>query len=103
VAAARAAGGGAAPLLLLLHDPSAHARRGRPSPPRNLPLPTQPSIPAPPPTPQLVRSLTICRVLVVPRAAYTAIASEFVTSARAVLENLQRMAETLVQQEFRGE
>ena len=63
----------------------------------NAPPPSNPP-PTPLPTPQLVRSLTVCRVLIVPRAAYNAIASDFTQSARAVLENLQRMAETLVQQ-----
>jgi hypothetical protein len=55
-----------------------------------------------PPPLQLVRSLTVCRVLIVPRAAYSSIASDFTQSARTVLENLQRQAEQLVQQEFRG-
>jgi len=55
-----------------------------------------------PTPPQLVRSLTTCRVLVVPRAAYVAIAADFTQSARTVLENLQKQAEQLVQQEFRG-
>ncbi|GBF99143.1 potassium channel [Raphidocelis subcapitata] len=51
---------------------------------------------------ELVRSLTVARVMVIPRAAYAAIASEFTLSARTVLENLQKMAEAMVQQEFRG-
>ena len=38
---------------------------------------------------QLVRSLTVCRVLVVPRPAYSALASDFPLSATAVLEALQ--------------
>eukprot|EP00775_Hariotina_reticulata_P006155 gene6155-6392_t len=46
---------------------------------------------------ELVRSLTVCRVLVVPRPAYVALAQDFPLSATAVLENLQRNAETVRQ------
>ncbi|GBF99447.1 hypothetical protein Rsub_11933 [Raphidocelis subcapitata] len=44
------------------------------------------------------RCLTVCRVLVLPRSAYTAIATNFPISARQVLENLKNRAEELVRQ-----
>lgn len=47
----------------------------------------------PPLPPQLVRSLTVCRVLVVPRPAYAALAADFPLSSTAMLEALQRNAE----------
>lgn len=40
-----------------------------------------------------MRSLTVCRVLVVPRPAYVALAQDFPMSATSVLENLQKNAE----------
>jgi hypothetical protein len=42
---------------------------------------------------QLVRSLTVCRVLVVPRPAYAALAQDFPLSSTAMLEALQKNAE----------
>jgi hypothetical protein len=45
------------------------------------------------PPPQLVRSLTVCRVLVVPRPAYAALAADFPLSSTSMLEALQKNAE----------
>jgi hypothetical protein len=42
---------------------------------------------------QLVRSLTVCRALVVPRPAYAALAADFPMSATAILVALQKNAE----------
>ncbi|KAI7843592.1 hypothetical protein COHA_002834 [Chlorella ohadii] len=54
--------------------------------------------------PQLeaVRSLTVCRVLVVGRATYASLERAFPHSARLVLHNLKRKAENAVAKEFRG-
>lgn len=40
-----------------------------------------------------MRSLTVCRVLVVSRPAYAALAADFPLSSTAVLEALQKNAE----------
>lgn len=55
--------------------------------------------------PQLeaVRSLTVCRVLVVGRAAYSSLERTFPNSSRRVLHNLKRKAENAVTSEFNGE
>lgn len=45
------------------------------------------------PCTQLVRSLTVCRALVVPRPAYAALAADFPMSATAILVALQKNAE----------
>lgn len=42
---------------------------------------------------QTVRTMTVCRVLVVPRSAYHSIKSGFPLGTRQVLENLQEHAE----------
>lgn len=42
---------------------------------------------------ELVRSLTVCRVLVVPRPAFVALASDFPHSCTSMLEALQKNAE----------
>lgn len=42
---------------------------------------------------ELVRSLTVCRVLVVPRPAFVALASDFPLSCTSMLEALQKNAE----------
>ncbi|PSC71927.1 potassium channel SKOR [Micractinium conductrix] len=54
--------------------------------------------------PQLeaVRSLTVCRVLVISRATYTSVERSFPNSARLVLHNLKRKAENAVSSEFKG-
>eukprot|EP00879_Flechtneria_rotunda_P011143 GHRR01011641.1.p1 GENE.GHRR01011641.1~~GHRR01011641.1.p1 ORF type:complete len:698 (+),score=354.14 GHRR01011641.1:186-2279(+) len=51
---------------------------------------------------ELVRSLTVCRVLVVPRPAYVALAADFPMSATSILEALQKNAEQVLATEFRG-
>eukprot|EP00882_Tetradesmus_deserticola_P002691 GHRQ01002862.1.p1 GENE.GHRQ01002862.1~~GHRQ01002862.1.p1 ORF type:complete len:924 (+),score=556.38 GHRQ01002862.1:315-3086(+) len=51
---------------------------------------------------ELVRSLTVCRVLVVSRPAYAALAQDFPLSSTAMLEALQKNAEQGVSDEFRG-
>jgi hypothetical protein len=51
---------------------------------------------------QLVRSLTVCRIMAISRPNYTAICAAFPNSARTLLANLQQRAEGLVQAEFRG-
>lgn len=56
----------------------------------SLPLPCSSHLTSPL---QLVRSLTVCRVLVVPRPAYAALAADFPMSATAILNALQRNAE----------
>ncbi|KAL3130260.1 hypothetical protein ABBQ38_008093 [Trebouxia sp. C0009 RCD-2024] len=50
---------------------------------------------------QTVRTMTVCRVLVVPRSAYHSIKSGFPLGTRQVLENLQEHAEEVVEEEFR--
>ena len=42
---------------------------------------------------QTVRTVTVCRVLVVPRSAYQSIKSAFPLGTRQVLDNLQAHAE----------
>eukprot|EP00878_Enallax_costatus_P011541 GHUV01012048.1.p1 GENE.GHUV01012048.1~~GHUV01012048.1.p1 ORF type:complete len:746 (+),score=322.29 GHUV01012048.1:330-2567(+) len=51
---------------------------------------------------ELIRSLTVCRVLVVPRPAFVALASDFPHSCTSMLEALQKNAEQVVSSEFRG-
>lgn len=51
---------------------------------------------------ELVRSLTVCRVLVIPRPAFVALASDFPLSCTSMLEALQKNAEQVVSTEFRG-
>ncbi|WIA21138.1 hypothetical protein OEZ85_005449 [Tetradesmus obliquus] len=48
------------------------------------------------PKAEAVRSLTVCRVLVIPRSTYNAVARDFPLSARQVLENLKSRAAEMV-------
>eukprot|EP00775_Hariotina_reticulata_P004102 gene4102-4348_t len=48
------------------------------------------------PRTEVVRSLTVCRVLVIPRSLYHGIADDFPVSSRQVLENLKRRVEQVV-------
>eukprot|EP00775_Hariotina_reticulata_P002549 gene2549-2852_t len=48
------------------------------------------------PKAEAVQSLTVCRVLVIPRSTYNSVARDFPLSARQVLENLRRRAAELV-------
>jgi ankyrin repeat protein/CRP-like cAMP-binding protein len=50
------------------------------------------------PKAESVRALTVCRLLVVSRATYNALAADFPVSARRVLENLKERAERLVEE-----
>lgn len=45
------------------------------------------------PKAEAVRSMTVCRVLVIPRSTYNAVAHDFPLSARQVLQNLQQRAQ----------
>ncbi|KAF6266101.1 hypothetical protein COO60DRAFT_1697459 [Scenedesmus sp. NREL 46B-D3] len=49
-----------------------------------------------------VRTTGLCRVLVVPRALYHALAADFPSSTRAVLGNLLARAEQMIEAEFPG-
>jgi ankyrin repeat protein len=50
------------------------------------------------PKAESVRALTVCRLLVLNRATYNALAADFPVSARRVLENLKERAERLVEE-----
>ncbi|DBA89172.1 TPA: hypothetical protein ACH3X1_016329 [Trebouxia sp. C0004] len=50
---------------------------------------------------QTVRTVTVCRVLVVPRTAYQTIKSAFPLGTRQMLDNLQAHAELIVEEEFK--
>eukprot|EP00775_Hariotina_reticulata_P003994 gene3994-4245_t len=50
------------------------------------------------PKAEAVQSLTVCRVLVIPRSTYNSVARDFPLSARQVLENLKTRAAELVAQ-----
>ncbi|KAK9791836.1 hypothetical protein WJX73_006514 [Symbiochloris irregularis] len=49
---------------------------------------------------EVVRSLTVCRIMVLSRGAFEGLERQFPVAARTVLFNLQRHAEQLVEQEF---
>uniref|UniRef100_A0A383VMP3 Cyclic nucleotide-binding domain-containing protein n=1 Tax=Tetradesmus obliquus TaxID=3088 RepID=A0A383VMP3_TETOB len=49
-----------------------------------------------------VRTTGMCRVLVIPRALYHALAGDFASSTRAVLDNLLARAEQMIEAEFPG-
>ncbi|BDA49938.1 probable potassium channel AKT2 [Coccomyxa sp. Obi] len=51
---------------------------------------------------ETVRSISVCRILVVPRAAYNSIAAAFPIGARTVLTNLLTRSHENVQEQFRG-
>ncbi|CAL8465533.1 g5069 [Coccomyxa elongata] len=51
---------------------------------------------------ETVRSISVCRILVVPRAAYNSIAAAFPIGARTVLTNLLSRSHENVQEQFRG-
>ncbi|CAL5221935.1 g4209 [Coccomyxa viridis] len=51
---------------------------------------------------EMVRTVSVCRILVVPRIAYNSIAAAFPIGARAILTNLLARAQEMVQNEFRG-
>ncbi|KAK9903334.1 hypothetical protein WJX75_003130 [Coccomyxa subellipsoidea] len=51
---------------------------------------------------ETVRSVSVCRILVVPRAAYNSTASAFPIGARTVLTNLLARSHESVQEQFRG-
>jgi ankyrin repeat protein len=50
-----------------------------------------------------VRTLSVARVLCVPRARYEIIANDFPVGTRAVLENLRQRAQAVVDREFAGD
>uniref|UniRef100_A0A383WLL7 Ion transport domain-containing protein n=1 Tax=Tetradesmus obliquus TaxID=3088 RepID=A0A383WLL7_TETOB len=52
--------------------------------------------------PKYVRTTGLCRVLVIPRSVYNALAADYPMSARAVMDNLQERAEQLILREFPG-
>eukprot|EP00884_Botryococcus_braunii_P021334 jgi/Botrbrau1/7885/Bobra.9_2s0059.2 len=49
-----------------------------------------------------VVSMSVCRILAIPRARYETLCQDFPIGARTVLENLKRQAQQLVDAEFRG-
>eukprot|EP00878_Enallax_costatus_P040551 GHUV01046859.1.p1 GENE.GHUV01046859.1~~GHUV01046859.1.p1 ORF type:complete len:405 (+),score=62.50 GHUV01046859.1:907-2121(+) len=49
---------------------------------------------------QSVRTISLCRVLVIPRIVYATLASEFPVSTRAIMDNLVHRAEQMVELEF---
>ncbi|WIA41476.1 hypothetical protein OEZ86_005053 [Tetradesmus obliquus] len=54
------------------------------------------------PSMEYVRTTGLCRVLVIPRSVYNALAADYPMSARAVMDNLQERAEQLILREFPG-
>lgn len=54
------------------------------------------------PCTESVRTTSLCRVLVIPRTVYNALAADFPISTGAVMDNLVARAEQMVEQEFPG-